>query len=93
MVATKELVLTYTVLVTPKNLDLVKRLAKSTMIVEDEDEIEVGEEIDVDFELEGEFSDYALQMAMLFNTSLAKKPFIRIIRDSEVKTDEVFKPF
>jgi len=93
MVQTTELVLTFTVHATSQNINMLKQLAKSSMIEEDPDDIELGDEIPVEFTLEGEFTEYALNMAMLFNSSLKTKPFIRIVRGGKGDLDEVFKSF
>ena len=83
MVQTKELVLSYTVEVNNYNLGLIQKLATTSMIDEEPDDIEIGDEVDIEFVLAGEFTEYALTMAMLFNTSLKSKPYIRIVRGDE----------
>jgi len=81
MVQTVEMSLCFDVQVTPQNITLLKTLARSTAIEEDPDEIEVGDEISIDYVFEGEFSEYALSMAMLFNSSRINKPNLQIKRD------------
>ena len=88
MVKTIELVLSFTVEVSPKNIHLVKQLAQCEAIDRDPDEIEVGEELDVDYVLEGEFSEWALPMVMLFNSCEAR-PKIKITRGAD-ETNEQF---
>jgi len=89
MVKTTELVLTFTVIATNKNLNMLKQLAQSSMIEEEPDDIELGDEIPVEFTLEGEFTEYALNMAMLFNSSLQTKPYIRVVRGGKGDFDEI----
>ena len=91
MIKTTELILNFVVIVTPNNLHLVKNLSHSTMIQELPDDIEIGDEIPIDFTLEGDFSDHALNMAMLFNSSLKTKPFIKIVREQKSKDKKLSK--
>ena len=80
MVKTNELTLSFQVEVTAQNKHLVKKLAESDVIPTNPEEIEEGDTIDIDYVLEGEFSEYALPMVLLFNSSLSRPPKLRVTR-------------
>ena len=68
-------------MVTPENINVVRKLASCDVIEEDPEDIEIGDSIGIDYSLEGEFTEYAIPLAMLFNSSLANKPILKVVRD------------
>jgi len=81
VIKTTEIVLTFDVMVTPENINVVRKLASCDVIEEDPEDIEIGDSIGIDYSLEGEFTEYAIPLAMLFNSSLANKPILKVVRD------------
>ena len=83
MVDVKSINLSFSVKVTEANVNMLKRLFNNTNMVrvEEEDEIEIGEEIDLNFCFEGQLEDSVITMAMLFNGDLVGKPLIRLSRE------------
>ena len=94
MIKTVELIVQFEVEVNPKNIHLVKQLAACDVIDERPEDIEIGDEISVDYSLEGEFTDYAIMMAMLFNLGTKGQPKMTVVRDERTLKDETHKyPF
>lgn len=81
-IESKSIVLNFKVLVSESNINMLKRLSTKIDMFEvgEEEEFEVGEEIDINYHLEGELTDTAVSIAMLFNGSLSGKPHIRLER-------------
>jgi hypothetical protein len=84
MVKTEEIVLCFEVEVKETNLNLIKKLASTDMIDENPDEIQIGDKIDIEYVLAGEFTEFAVPMAMLFNSGLSNTPTIKVVRNEGV---------
>lgn len=73
----------FDLLITYENIDLVKKVLKGGEFrAQDEDleEIEVGDEISMTYGIEADYSDNILFLTILFNSSLAGSPKMRLIR-------------
>ena len=83
MIDLKAITLSFTVLVSETNINMLKRLFHKTDLVqaESEDEIEVGEEIDLHFCFEGDMEKEIVTMVMLFNSDLSGKPKLSLSRE------------
>ena len=77
IVKPKSIVLHFTILVTKENINIVKLLKD---FLANSNTIEIDDEIDINYEIEGDLSDNAVKLMMLFNTSLCARPTIEIIR-------------
>jgi hypothetical protein len=83
MIDLKTIRLTFTVLVNEANINILKRLFNDTSLlqVNNENEITIGEEIDLHFSFEGELETELVAMVMLFNGSLVGKPKLSLLRE------------
>lgn len=82
MVDLKAINLNFKVLTTESNINSLKRLFNAGMvIIENEEDIEIGEEIDLNFCFEGELHKEVITLAMLFNSNLIGKPLIQLSRE------------
>lgn len=84
MIDLKAINLSFSVKVTEANINTIKRLFRDSDMVkiDDEDEIEIGEEVDLNFCFEGELEDSVISMVMLFNgVDIIGKPVIRLSRE------------
>jgi len=79
----KAITLSFTVLVSETNINMLKRLFHQTDLVqaEREEEIIIGEEIDLHFCFEGDMENEIVTMVMLFNSDLAGKPKLSLSRE------------
>ena len=88
--------LMFSVKVTDKNINMLKRLYGVVDIpnINEEDDIEIGEELDLCYSLEGELIPETLTMSMLFNSDdIISKPLIKLSRietKSNIKIDKKF---
>ena len=83
MIDLKSINLSFTVNVTEHNINILKRLFHNTNLIqiEEENEIEIGEEIDLKFCFEGELESEIVAMVMLFNGDLTGKPKLTLSRE------------
>lgn len=73
----------FTVKVTDRNINMLKRLYGIIDMpnIKEEDNIEIDEELDLCYSLEGNLIEESIMMAMLFNSNdLVNKPLIKLTR-------------
>lgn len=86
----------FTVKVTDKNINMLRRLyGKIDMpSIEDEEDIEINEELDLCLSLEGELINESIIMAMLFNSNdVIGKPIIKVTRLEPKSNSKIDKKF